>query len=98
MSRWDRLRVRIEGWEGRTAVKLERVLRKPAVLRPMGTLLTTTMRLKRAGDRAVDGWWSTLGLPTRRAQERTLHAINQLNSRLLDLEEALAVVRRNQGD
>ena len=30
-----------------------------------------------------------LGLPTKRDQERTLHLLNQLQSRLMDLEEKL---------
>ena len=34
-------------------------------------------------------WWSALGLPTKRDQERTLHALNQLESRLMDLEDKL---------
>jgi hypothetical protein len=59
------------------------------VLRPAGTLLTVTMKVKAVADRALAGGWSTLGLPTRRDQERTLHALNQLNSRLADLEEQL---------
>ena len=57
-------------------------------------LLTTTMRVKRVGDRVVQGWWSTLGLPNRRDQERTLHALNQINSRLLDLEDELAELKQ----
>jgi hypothetical protein len=31
-----------------------------------------------------------LGLPTKRDQERTLHALNELESKILDLEERLA--------
>ena len=34
--------------------------------------------------------WGLMGLPTKRDQERTLHALNQIQSRLLDLEEQLA--------
>jgi hypothetical protein len=45
-------------------------------------------------DRAIAGAWSSIGLPTRRDQERTLHAIHQLQSRILDLEEQLAEARR----
>jgi hypothetical protein len=35
------------------------------------------------------GFWGSLGLPTKRDQERALHKLNQLESRLLDLEEKL---------
>jgi hypothetical protein len=47
------------------------------------------MKAKAAGDRAVAAWWGSMGLPTKRDQERTLHALNQIQSRLLDLEERL---------
>jgi hypothetical protein len=48
------------------------------------------MKAKAAGDDATARWWSLWGLPTRRDQERSLHALNQLQSRILDLEERLA--------
>ena len=38
-----------------------------------------------------------LGLATKRDQERTLHALNQLESRLLDLEERLAEAQQRGG-
>lgn len=87
---WDQWKKGFETWEGRTADLLENVLKSPTVLQPAGSLLTLTMKAKARTDRAVAGLWSTLGLPTRRDQERTLHALNQLNSRLVDLEEKLA--------
>jgi hypothetical protein len=87
---WTKLKTRFDTWEQKTAVRLEVALKSPSMLRPMGSLLTATMRAKAATDRAAAGLWSTLGLPTRRDQERTLHALNQLNSRLIDLEEKLA--------
>ena len=52
-------------------------------------MLTAAMKTKAATDRAVAAWWSTLGLPTRHDQERALHKLNQLESRLYDLEEQL---------
>jgi hypothetical protein len=93
-SRWERMKDRFYGWEDRTAGRLERVLKEPAVLQPMGTVLTVAMRVKRRGDRAVDRWWAALGLATRRDQERALHALNLIHSRLVDLEESLSDVRR----
>ena len=96
-GRWERLKIRFDRWEDRTAAKLERVLKEPAVLQPMGTALTLAMKVKRRGDRLVDRWWSSLGLATRRDQERTLHALHRLDGRLADLEEALAERRRTPG-
>jgi len=86
------------GWEAATARLAEEVLRSPLVLGPSGTMLTAAMRAKATGDRAAREWWGMLGLPTKHDQERTLHALNQLNSRILDLEEQLAALdeRRSQ--
>ena len=87
---WEQWKKGFDVWEGKTAEMMEQVLKSPAVLQPMGTLLTATMKMKAASDKAAAQWWATLGLPTRRDQERTLHALNQLSSRLIDLEEKLA--------
>jgi hypothetical protein len=54
------------------------------------------MKVKTATDKAIAGWWGAWGLPTRRDQERTLHALNQLQSRLIDLEEKLADLDKNK--
>jgi hypothetical protein len=87
---WDQWKKGFDTWEDRTAVMLEQVLKKPVLLTPAGAALTAVMRVKVKADHAISGLWSTIGLPTRRDQERTLHALNQLNSRLADLEEKLA--------
>jgi hypothetical protein len=96
MSLWETWKKGFETWEGKTAELMEGVLKRPAVLQPMGSLLTATMKVKAAGNKAVANLWSTVGLPTRRDQERTLHALNQLNSRLIDLEEKLADAQARQ--
>ena len=76
-------------WEKTTARYLETVLRSPAVLAPSGALLSALMKAKTAGDKAVHAWWGAMGLPTKRDQERTLYALTQIQSRLIDLEERL---------
>lgn len=76
-------------WEQHTAQYLETVLRSPAVLEPSGALLTALMKLKAKRDDAASEWWKLLGLPTRRDQLRALHALNQLQSRIHDLEEKI---------
>jgi phosphopentomutase len=93
---WETWKKGFDTWEQKTAEMMEVVLKSPAVLTPMGTMLTTTMKLKSATDKAMAGAWEMLGLPTRRDQERTLHALNQLNSRLIDLEEKLADAQKAQ--
>lgn len=91
---WEQWKKGFEAWENRTANLMEGVLKTPLVLQPMGAMMTATMKLKSLRDKGLTGWWSSVGLPTRRDQERTLHALNQLNSRLLDLEEKLQQLDR----
>ena len=87
MTMWKKA---FDDWEKATARILETVLRSPAVLAPSGALLSALMKAKAAGDKAVHAWWGAMGLPTKRDQERMMHAVNQMQSRILDLEERLA--------
>lgn len=86
---WDTWKRGFTAWEQATAHYMEKVLSNPSVLGPAGAVMTAMMKTKAATDRAISAWWSTVGLPTRRDQERTLHMLNQLESRLYDLEEKL---------
>ena len=86
---WDLWKQGFAAWEQATASYMEKVLSNPGVLGPAGAMLTAAMRTKAATDRVLSQWWATLGLPTRRDQERALHKLNQLESRLYDLEERL---------
>lgn len=94
MLDWKDLKRGFDVWEQQTAEYLEKVLQSPLVLTPAGALLSFSMKTKAASDRAAAAWWGTFGLPTRRDQERTLHALNQIQSRLLDLEERLEDLER----
>ena len=89
MSPWKMWKDGFDAWERTTADYLEAVLKNPGVLGPAGWLLTGAMKTKAATDQAVATWWGAMGLPTKRDQERTLHKLNQLESRLLDLEDKL---------
>jgi hypothetical protein len=86
---WELWKKGFYAWESATAKLMEEVMVSPLVLGPSGALLTATMKAKAAGDKAAATWWGAVGLPTKRDQERILHALNQLESRLLDLEEKL---------
>jgi hypothetical protein len=90
MLAWDMYKKAFFAWENATAKLLETCLRSPLVLGPSGAMLTVTMKAKAKSDKAAALWWGALGLPTKRDQERILHALNQLESRLIDLEETLA--------
>ena len=48
------------------------------------------MKAKAASDKAAAQTWGTVGVATKRDQERTLHALNQIQSRLIDLEDKIA--------
>lgn len=86
---WSMWKKGFAAWESATASYLEKVMASPAVLGPAGAMLTAAMKTKTATDKAVAAWWAAFGLPTRRDQERQLHKLNQLESKLLDLEERL---------
>jgi hypothetical protein len=89
MKLWDTWKKGFYAWENATAQQLETVLKSPLVLEPSGALLSVLLKAKAAADKQAEGVWGALGLPTKRDQERTLHALNQIQSRLLDLEEKL---------
>ena len=94
MNLWDTWKKGFAAWETTTSAYLEQVMGNPSVLGPAGVMLTAAMKTKAATDRAMAGWWSTIGLPTRRDQERGLHKLNQLESRIADLEDQLLAARR----
>ncbi len=90
MFGWELYKKYFNAWENATAQHLEHVLKSPLVLEPAGACLTMLMKAKRVSDQAATAAWGNLGLATKRDQERTLHALNQIQSRLVDLEEKLA--------
>ena len=91
MKPWQLWKQSFTTWETTTSRFLDKVMANPAVLNPAAGLLTAVTKVKAAGNRAASQWWSMVGLPTRVDQERSLHKLNQLESRLLDLEEQLAL-------
>ncbi|NUN12410.1 MAG: hypothetical protein HUU55_02105 [Myxococcales bacterium] len=91
---WDTWKKSFDVWEGNTAEYLEKVLRNPLILQPSGKLLGATMRAKATADRLAATWWGFVGLSTKRDQERELHKLNQLESKLLDLEEKIAEIEQ----
>jgi hypothetical protein len=90
MLAWDLYKKAFFAWESATAKFFETALRSPLVLGPAGAMLTGAMKAKATSDKTVALWWGALGLPTKRDQERILHALHQLESRLIDLEETIA--------
>ncbi len=94
---WEMWKKGFDKWESATAEYLERVLESPAVLYPSGKMLQSVMKTKAKLDDAAEKWWGVWGLPTKHDQERTLHRINKLESRILDLEEQIREANRDDG-
>ncbi len=90
MNPWNTWKQGFDAWENATAAFVETCMKSPLVLGPGGAALAMAMRAKAKRDQGLAQFWAGMGLPTRRDQERTLHAIHQLNSRVIDLEEQLA--------
>ena len=89
MTPWQLWKKGFDTWETQTASYLEQVLQTPLVLEPGGKMLSQMMKTRAATDKAMAQLWSSVGLPTRHDQERLLHAVNMLQSKLIDLEERL---------
>ncbi len=89
MNAWEQYKKWFFAWEDATARYLQQWLESPTVLEPAGAWLSAAMRAKAAGDQAAAAMWGAIGLPTKRDQERLLHLVQRLESRILDLEEQL---------
>lgn len=89
MMLWDLWKKGFDAWEDATARYLEAMMKSSTVLVPSGALLSTVLKMKAEGDRMSAHFWGAMGLPSRRDQERTLHLLNQLQSRINDLEQKL---------
>ncbi len=87
---WKMWKKSFDSWENATAAYVEEVLKSPLVLGPSGTLLSEAMKARAKVNDRLAGFWGGIGLPTKRDQERGLHALNRLQSQLHDLEERLA--------
>jgi hypothetical protein len=93
---WDLWKKGFFAWEDATAKYVEQVMKSPMVLAPSGLMLGNAMKAKAAYDRAASGWVGALGLATKRDQERALHVLNQIESRMIDLEERLAELKEKE--
>lgn len=95
MKVWETWKTAFDRWEGATAKVLEQAMQSRTLLAPAGTVLSAAMRARAGMERAGNAWWGALGLPTKTDQERTLHALNELQSQLFDLEEKLAALEEH---
>jgi hypothetical protein len=89
MIGWDMWKKAFDAWEDATAKYAEQWLKSPLVLGPSGAMLSWMMKAKTQADKTKATFWGEMGLPTKRDQERALHMLNQLQSRIIDLEEKI---------
>lgn len=87
---WDMWKKGFDAWESATAAYLEQVMKNPLLLGPSGKLMAEAMKAKAQNEKWNAQWVGMMGMATKRDQERTLHALNQIQSRLSDIEEKLA--------
>ena len=85
-----------ERWDREATPLMETMLKNPFLTGTAGNVLNASARLVGMQRRVVSQWWSALGLPTRDDQERLLHAVHELQSRIIDLEDKLAEERRER--
>jgi hypothetical protein len=93
---WDLFKKGFYSWEDTTAKYLETWLKSPLLLAPSGMMLGNAMKAKAAYEKAASNWVGAMGLATKRDQERSLHVLNQLESRMIDLEERLAELKNSK--
>jgi hypothetical protein len=94
MAAWEEFKKGFNSWEDSTAKVLERVLKSPKFIGPSGAALSAYMRARAKGENAKSELWSEVGVATRIDQERTLHLLNRLESRMLDLEERIDLLMK----
>ncbi|MEO0326403.1 MAG: poly(R)-hydroxyalkanoic acid synthase subunit PhaE [Myxococcota bacterium] len=86
---WELFKESYDAWERAASPFFESMLRSASLLEPGGSLLGAIAQWRAQQQRMAAAWWSLFGLPTRNDQQRTLHALHELQSRLIDLEEKL---------
>lgn len=87
----QRLRFRdgYDAWDRAASKFLDKALRSKPLLESVATGLDKALEAKDLYRRAMRRGWRALGLSTREEQERAMHALNEIQSKLLDLEEQL---------
>ena len=89
MIDYDTYKKGFDAWETATADYIERWMKSPLMLAPVGFFLSQVLRAKGTHEKIVSAWWGAMGLATKHDQERALFALHKMESRLMDLEEKL---------
>lgn len=93
---WKIWKSGFDRWETTTADFLDKTLQNSAILSSSGTLIKAVLQAKGAASQVVDAGWNRLGITSRKEQDKALHRINQLESKLLDMEEEIHELRKEQ--
>lgn len=93
---WSLWKKSFDAWDQASTGLFETWLKSPLLLGPAGGMLATMNKLQAQQRHLVAQWWSTVGISTREDQERLLHALHDLQTRLLDLEDRLADAERGK--
>ncbi len=86
---WETWKKSFGAWESATATLLEGWLKSPLLLEPTGAVLSALVKLRGTQQRVQDALLSSLGFASKRDQQRTLHLLHELESRMYDLQERL---------
>ena len=86
---WEIWKKNFAVWEGASAKLLEGMLKSPLVLEPTGAIVSALVKARGLRQRLQYAALDQLGVATKRDQERTLHLLHELESRLYDVQEKL---------
>lgn len=86
---WALFEQSYRAWERAAGPLMDTWLGSASTFAPAGKLLGLVTRAQKTQRRMLREWWGGLGVATRDDQARTLHALQALESRLIDLEERL---------
>lgn len=76
-------------WEKRTSKLLDGAMRNSQILKASSDFMNQQFKSKIVVDQALLKTWRNLLLPNKKDQEKTLHLLNELHSRIFDLEERI---------
>lgn len=77
----------LDVWSRSTTGMLEPWLEDESTLGRSGRWLDLVARTRQVTERVFELWWGGWGLPSRNTQLQILHRLNELESRLHDLDE-----------
>jgi hypothetical protein len=86
---WSTFKAKFDSLENRAAGRIERLAQNPFLVGASARALTTFAQSKQTMDRAIAETLGIFGLATKRDQERLMHMVVELQSKLLDIEENL---------